>query len=122
MFAALLLFRLLPRGFTNRDLRQHVGNLLGPDFVMTPGKMTYDLRRLRLHGLIERIPNSHRYRVTDFGFRSALFVTRAYTRLLRPGLSLVQHHQPPTPTSLHRAFQRVDHAIDDAWKTGNIAA
>ncbi|MFI7644127.1 hypothetical protein [Nonomuraea sp. NPDC049400] len=33
------------------------------------GQAGYDLRRLHLHGLIERIPRSHRYRVTDFGLR-----------------------------------------------------
>jgi hypothetical protein len=27
--------------------------------------MTYDLRRLRLHGIIERIPHSHRYQLTN---------------------------------------------------------
>ena len=57
LFGALLVFRLLPRGFSNRDLRDHWAPLLGkaPD-DMTPGQMTYHLRRLRLHGLIERIP------------------------------------------------------------------
>jgi hypothetical protein len=34
--------------------------------------MTYHLRRLRLHGLIERLPKSHRYRVTDQGWRTIL--------------------------------------------------
>jgi hypothetical protein len=51
--------------------------------------MTYHLRRLRLHGLIERIPKTHRYRLTTFGFRVAVFFTRAYARILRPGLGLV---------------------------------
>jgi hypothetical protein len=51
--------------------------------------MTYQLRRLRLHGLIERIPKSYRYRLTDFGFRIAVFCTRTYARILRPGLGLV---------------------------------
>jgi len=33
--------------------------MLGIDpSAMTPGRMTYDLRRLRLHGLIERIPKT----------------------------------------------------------------
>ena len=36
---------------------------IAPD-QLTPGQMTYHLRRLRLHGLIQRIPNSHRYQVT----------------------------------------------------------
>jgi hypothetical protein len=51
--------------------------------------MNYQLRRLRLHGLIERIPKTHRYRLTDFGFRVAVFCTRTYSRILRPGLGLV---------------------------------
>ena len=43
------------------------------------------MRRLRLHGLIERVAASFRYRVTDRGFRVALFFTRVYNRILRPG-------------------------------------
>ena len=43
---------------------------------MTGGQITYDLRRLRVHGLIERIPRTHRYQVTDTGLRHALFLTR----------------------------------------------
>ena len=76
---ALILFSLLLRGFTNRDLREHMAPLLGldPD-QFTPGRMTYDLRRLRLHGLIERIPKSHRYRVTEKGFRIAFFFDDVY--------------------------------------------
>ena len=36
-----------------------------------PSGATYDLRRLRLRGLIEPIPRSHRYRVTEQGLRIA---------------------------------------------------
>lgn len=113
---ALLLFRLLPRGFANRDLREHVATLLGQQpGSFSQGRMSYDLRRLRLHGLIERIPSSHRYRVTDFGFRSALFLVRSYVRLLRPGLAVLGQEDPPLPSSLRNAFTRVDDAIDRAW-------
>jgi hypothetical protein len=113
---ALLLFRLLPRGFANRDLREHVATLLGQKpGSFSQGRMTYDLRRLRLHGLIERIPSSHRYRVTDFGFRSALFLVRSYVRLLRPGLAVLGPREPPLPSPLRKAFTRVDAAIDRAW-------
>ena len=52
---------------------------------MTSGQITYDLRRLRVHGLIERIPRTHRYQVTDTGLRHALFLTRLHARFLRPG-------------------------------------
>lgn len=47
--------------------------------------MTYHVRRLRLNGLIERIPDSHRHRLTDLGFRAGWFFTRTYERILRPG-------------------------------------
>jgi len=53
----------------------------------TPGRITYDLRRLRLHGLIERIPKTHRYRATAKGLRTAIFYTRLYNRALRTGLA-----------------------------------
>ena len=63
---ALLIFRLQPAGFTNRDLRALTAQLRGlPPGTVTTGQMTYDLRRLRLHGLINKIPHTHRYRVND---------------------------------------------------------
>ena len=68
LMQALLLFVLLPHGFWYRELREHLAPLLGNDpGQWRPGKMAYDLRRLRLHGLIERLPHSHRYRITEHG-------------------------------------------------------
>ena len=84
--------------------------------------MSYDLRRLRLHGLIERLPKTRRYHVTEFGFRSALFLTRSYFRLLRPGLATLMPEEPPAPIPLRRAFEKVDEAIQKAWETQQIAA
>src|SRR3954466_8696841 len=74
LFSALLVFRLLARGFSNLDLRDCWAPLLGkaPDAI-TAGQMTYHLRRLRLHGVIERIAGTHRYRVTRQGSRTILF-------------------------------------------------
>jgi hypothetical protein len=65
LLAALCAFRLLPAGFTNRDLRTHLAPLLGlkPE-DMTSGQISYDLRRLRIHGLIERVPGTFRYHLT----------------------------------------------------------
>jgi len=114
---ALVLFRLLPRGFSNRDLREHVAPLLGlPVERITQGKMTYDLRRLRLHGLVKRIPRSHRYRVTDFGFRVALFLTRGYTRLIRHGLAVLASPEPPRPAPLRQAILKLELAVDQLWR------
>src|SRR3954451_18749511 len=68
--------------------------------MITQGRMTYDLRRLRLHGMIERIPKTHRYRVTDFGLRAALYFTRVHARLYRPGIAQSLPNAPPIRSSL----------------------
>ena len=78
--------------------------------------MSYDLRRLRLHGLLSRIPGSHRYRVTDFGFRSAVFLTRGYKRLLRHGLAVTGPPDPPSPAPLRDAIPRIENAVDRLWR------
>ena len=55
LLCALLAFRLLPWGFDNRQLRAQMAPLLGVSAQhWSPRRMTYDLQRLRLHGLIER--------------------------------------------------------------------
>ncbi len=123
LFMALLMFRLLPRGFANRDLRHSVASFLGVDpEICKPGRMSYDLRRLRLHGLIERVPKSHRYHVTELGFRTALFLSRSCNRLLRPGLSAIGPSSPPAEVPLRRALEGVDKAIDQAWSHQQVAA
>src|SRR3954470_19259379 len=118
LLSALLVFRLLPRGFSNRDLRTYWAPLLGksPD-DMTPGQMTYHLRRLRLHGLIERTPGTHRYRVTVRGWRTALFYTRTYNRVLRPGLAQLVPDEALDDSELRRGFDRLDEMIE-RWIQG----
>src|SRR5262249_41499325 len=112
LLSALLVFRLLPRGFSNRELRDHWAPLLGKGpGALTPGQMTYHLRRLRVHGLIERIPKRQRYRVTDDGWRIALFCTRVYSRVLRPGLAQVVPPEAAEDSALRRQFDRLDQAL-----------
>jgi predicted MarR family transcription regulator len=80
--------------------------------------MTYDLRRLRLHGLIERIPHSHRYRITQAGATVAMFYARLYARALRPACSL----QPVASIRAQRAFDRLDAALAQFLEEVKIAA
>lgn len=123
LLTAILFFNLLPRGFSNKDLRGRMAQLLGLEpGHFTQGKMTYDLRRLRLHGLIERIPKTHRYRVTDLGLRAALLITRTYNCVLRPGLAAANDPNPPALTRLGRAVDRVDLEVTKLWETGRVAA
>jgi hypothetical protein len=113
LFSALLVFRLLPRGFANHELREHLAPLLGePPSALTQGRMTYQLRRLRLHGLIVRRSGSHRYEVTSRGFRIALFFTRSYARVVRPGLTELFTPTPTADTLLRRAADRFEAALD----------
>jgi DNA-binding PadR family transcriptional regulator len=123
LFSALLVFRLLPRGFSNRELRNHWAPLLGKSaHELTPGQMTYHLRRLRLHGLIERLPKSHRYRVTNQGWRTVLFCARCYNRILRPGLAQVVPPEVADDTALRRRFDQLDAALDHWLEMQKIPA
>jgi hypothetical protein len=121
---ALLTFDLLPAGFSNRDLRHNLVGLLGqPLDHFTQGRMTYQLRRLRLHGLIARIPKTHRYRLTSFGLRVALFCTRAYNRILRPGLGqLTVPSSRSVPQALRRSFDNVELQIQHWTSREGLAA
>lgn len=123
LLSALVAFRLLPHGFTHPELRTRLAPLLGllPD-QLTSGQMTYHLRRLRLHGLVERQPNTHRYHVTDFGWRVALFFTRTYARVIRPGLAHIVPSAMPSDDTLARRFDQLERAMDDWIAQANLAA
>ena len=123
LLCALLTFRLLPRGFDNRQLREHLAPLLGVSAGdWSAGRVTYDLRRLRIHGLIERIPRTRRYRVTDAGMRTALCYQRTYARVLRPALAAVFDANPPRDTRLKRTVEAFDREIDRLWEGHELAA
>ena len=116
---ALCLFALAPTGFRHREFRDHVAQLHRRDpLPYSAGAMTYDLRRLRLHGLIERVPHSHRYRITPAGARVAMFYARLYTRALRPACSL----RPVGAASAQGAFHRLDTALANFLEELKLAA
>lgn len=123
LLQALLVFRLLPAGFLNRDLRDLLTDLLGrhPGQI-SAGQMSYDLRRLRAHGLITRIPGSHRYRVTDTGLHHAMLLTHVQTRVLQPGLAQLLDPAPPRPTRLRTAARAYQDALDQFAQEAQLAA
>jgi len=94
-------------GFNNRSLRALVAGLLGATY--TQSRMTYDLRRLRLDGLIRRLPRSNTYVLTPEGIRVAFFYTNVHDRLLRP---LLAADQPPAPLTLRHALHVIDQSVD----------
>ena len=124
LLQAIVLFCLLPQGFSNAQLRGHVARLLGKEPAQyTRGQMTYDLRRLRLHGLIERIPSTQRYRVTTEGLRIGLLFTKVHTRLLRDGLSqLFDQADVEQARPLTLAINKVEKVIDEHIASTKLAA
>jgi hypothetical protein len=116
-----VVFALLPRGFANRDLCALLAPTLGkqPETI-TAGQMSYDLCRLRAHGIIERIPKTHRYRLTTDGQHHALFLTRVHDRSIRTGLSELA--DPHLPTALRSASRTYDRAIEACVTRAGLAA
>jgi hypothetical protein len=94
-------------GFTNRSLCARVSPPL--DGLYTTAQTTYDLRRLRLKGLVERLPHSNTYRLTADGIRWAIFYTKLHDRLLGP---LLAADQPPASIELRRALKTIDAEIN----------
>jgi len=112
LFQVLCLCLTRPEGFRKASMRDGVAQALGLALDDdTPGRMTYDLRRLRLHGLIERMAHSHRSQVTELGRRVALFFTKVHRRILRPGLSQLFDGCPKAPNhAVATALRRLDQA------------
>ncbi len=119
LMQTLCLFALSPTGFRHRDVRTAVAQLLGhPAATYAASQMTYDLRRLRLHGLIERVPESHRYRITDGGAKIAMLYARLHARGFRPAASL------PTSGSARgtRAFEQLNAALTTFLQEARLVA
>ena len=113
LLLALTLFQHLIDGFRNRNLRQQVAALLGvPLADYTPHQMTYDLRRLRLKGLIYRPPKTNRYFVTPYGWKVARLFSRFEARAFRPAMAMITTNDAVLPFPLRQALDRVDEHMD----------
>ena len=121
LLACLCCYQHLFAGLTNRSLRELVAGLI-PGYG--PRQMTYDLRRLRRKGFIQRIPRTQRHELTAEGRRLAVFLTKTYTRIVNPSLAELDPALPPhiaasTPlATAWRAFERaLQTRINDATIT-----
>jgi predicted MarR family transcription regulator len=81
--------------------------------------MSYDLRRLRLHGLNERPPRSNTYVLTPEGIRVAVFYSELHNRLLRP---LLEADKPPAPIRTRHALATLEHTVHDYVTGARLAA
>ena len=120
LFQAITGFTHLPRGFRNRDLRPHVEALLGRPY--SRAQMTYDLRRLRLKGLIHRIPTTHRYTATTYGLKVAFFSAKLYLRILRPEWPALMPTDDHLPRPLRVVLDALDAQIRKIHEEATLAA
>jgi hypothetical protein len=84
--------------------------------------MTYDLRRLRAHGLITRIPHSRRYQITHTGLQHALLFTPTHDHLLRTALAEITDPDPPAPSPIRAADRAYQRAFDDLAHYAHLTA
>ncbi len=73
-------------------------------------RSSYSLRRLHLHGLIDRVPGANSYALTPDGIRVAVFYTKVRARLLAP---LLEADQPPVTIELRHALGTIEHVLSD---------
>ncbi len=124
LLAALTQFAHLVGGLANKTLRHAVADLLGVP-TYTSAQMSYDLRRLRLKGIVVRLPRSHRYVLTEIGAKVAVFFTKLATRLFRPGLAALVPDQPlpsPLAAALALVTDLIHAAVEDARFASPVAA
>ena len=96
-----------------RDLRELMTQLLGcylADYRV--GQMTYDLRRLRLKGILYRPPGTHRYFITPYGWKVARLFSRLEGRVLRPAMAMFTANDAVLPFPLRQSLDRVDAQMD----------
>jgi hypothetical protein len=104
-----------PDGFKSADVRAVVHQSLDTEYK--PQQSTYDLRKLRGKGLVERIPKAHRFRLTTEGARVAALTSKLRDQLLDPLLSSARRrHPPPAPkqSSPDAALHQIARALF-AW-------
>lgn len=120
VLASLNRFGFVAAPLTNKALRTTVAELLtvSPE-QYTQSQMSYDLRRLRLKGLIVRIPNSHRYQLTSIGIKVSAFYTKLYERIFKPGLAALKPDQN-LPSDLAQVLDSLDNIVRNSLDSASL--
>ncbi|MDQ4132007.1 MAG: hypothetical protein M3179_02120 [Actinomycetota bacterium] len=110
-------------GLTNRSLRAQMAVLWQPTY--SAAQASYDLRRLRLKGFIERIDGTNTYRVTPHRLRIAAFFTQLAARVIVPTLTelaALAKPRPPAPRRLTIAWRAYERELNLLLRTTRLAA
>jgi len=103
-------------GWRSADIHQAILTAFGlPAATYTLTQLRYDLRKMKAHGLLERIGRGYRYRLTDKGVKAALMFILFHKRVCGPLANSLFHHRPDEalkPASkVETAYHQADHAI-----------
>lgn len=99
------------KAFSLADLRGVLTDRLGADPAdCTPGRLAYDLTKLRGKGLVRKVSGRNLYALTDLGYRVALYFTKLHQRLLSPTLDSLD---PALRAALATSAHRLDRALTD---------
>lgn len=123
LLASIAAFAHVIGGLTNCSLRTQMTVHWQPHY--TPAQASYDLRRLRLKGFIERVEGTNTYRVTPHGLRIATFFTQLATRVVVPALTdlaALARPRPPAPHPLTAAWRNYEHELDHLLRTTRLVA
>ncbi len=121
LFAALSRFAPSLNGFRHADVREIVPALLGiaPE-AYTTSQMSYDLRRLRLKGLISRIDGKHVYILTTYGRKVVYLMTKLQQRIFDVASAAIET-TATLPSQLARAFRQLDAELDKLVADAQLA-
>ncbi len=104
-------------GWRSADIHQAILTTFGlAAAAYTLTQLRYDLRKMKAHGLLERIGKSHRYRLSDTGAKAVLMFILFHKRVCGPLANSLFHHRPdealkPPASRVETAYHKADHAI-----------
>jgi hypothetical protein len=129
---ALVRFSHVPAGdtFSSAEIHPDTAAVLGRTTAEYPlGSLRYDLSKLRAKHLVEKLPNSRRYRLTAEGYRICLVYLKLFERIYAPLTSGIMAPAkgdrllPETRTTqLDKLYRAVVHALDQLIDTVGLKA
>jgi hypothetical protein len=108
-------------GWRSADIHQAILTTFGLSAkTYTLTQLRYDLRKLKAHGLLERIGRSYCYRLSDKGTKAALMFILFHKRVCGPLANSLFHHRPdeafkpdsPIETAYYKADRAIQQVLD----------
>ena len=103
-------------GWRSHEIHQAVLSTLGLSATTyTLTQLRYELRKMKAHGLLERIGRAYCYRLSDKGTKAALMFILFHKRVCGPLANSLFHHRPnetlKPASKIESAYHKADHAI-----------